>query len=453
MKPMTKLLWKSVKQLENKNGILYFDNYNSVELAKKQGTPLYIYSENRIRENYRRLVSAYTRYYPKFKVYYAIKANNNPAIINILRSEGCGADCSCVSELMIAAEAGVSPEDTLYSGVYNSNDELRYAVDHKVKLNLEDVSQLERLEKMNEKISNVNEKMGKGVNLPTFLCFRINPGMGSSGAEGLIFAGQDAKFGIIERDVKKAYQRAKQLGVQRFGIHMMTGSNILTPEYFEQVVTKLLDIAGPIARELNIRFEFIDIGGSLGVPYKPEQEEIDIDDVARRVVSVFRKKLKQYNLGQPYLIHEPGRYLVCDAGMLLTSITSIKHGYKTFVGVDAGMNTLLRPALYNAYHHILYANNLDAPADETVTVVGQICENTDQLAKDRLLPSTTNIMKVGDVLALLNAGAYGFGMSSQYNTRPRAAEILVNNGRADIIRKRENFKDLMHGVVVPKRLL
>lgn len=429
------MLWKSVKQIENKNGALYIDGCNALELAKQYGTPLYVYSENRIRDNYKRLVSAYKKYYPKFKVYYAIKANNNLAVVSILRQEGAGADCSCIPEIEIANKAGVRNEDILYSGVYNSNEELRYAVEHNTRINLEDVSQLDRLAKMK---------------IPDFLCFRINPGIGKGSFEGLIFAGPDAKFGIIERDVKKAYKKAKELGVKRFGIHMMTGSNVLDPDYFEEVVEKLLDIAGPVAEQLNIKFDFIDIGGSLGVPYKPEEDELDIDNVAKRVVAKLKGKLKQYGMGEPYLIHEPGRYLVCDAGVLLTTVASIKHGYKHFIGVDAGMNTLLRPAIYGAYHEILYANDLNKKHDTKVNVVGQICENTDQLAKDRLMPAD---IKVGDVLAILDVGAYGFGMSSQYNTRPRAAEVLVSNGKSFIIHERENINNLLKGQQIPKHLI
>ncbi len=428
------VFWKSVKELENRNGELFFDGCSVVELAQKYGTPLYVYSENRIRENYNRLVTAYKKYYPKFKVYYAIKANNNPALVNILRQQGCGADCSCVPEIMIARKAGVPEENILYSGVYNSNEELEYALKTNARINLEDLSQLERLAKMK---------------IPDFLCFRINPGMGGKGSEGFVFSGPDAKFGIIERDVKKAYFKAKELGVKKFGIHMMTGSNILSPDYFEEIVEKLLNIAGPISKELGIKFDFIDIGGSLGVPYTLEQNEIDIGLVAKKVVKKLKEKLLEYGMGEPYLIHEPGRYLVCDAGILVASVTSIKNGYKKFIGLDAGMHTLLRPALYNAYHHILYANNLDATANEKVNVVGQVCENTDQLAKDRMLSSK---IKVGDTLAFLNTGAYGFGMSSQYNTRPKAAEVLVSNGKSEIIRERESFDDLIKGVKVPQRI-
>lgn len=431
---MSHPLWKSVTQLENRAGVLHFEGCDVRELAKEFGTPLYVYSESRIRSNYRRLVDTYKKEYPNTKIYYAIKANSNPALVKILASEGAGADASCIQEIQIAKLAGILTEDILYSGVYNSNQELHDAVSEHVKLNIEDISQLERLE---------------GTDIPQFLCFRVNPGITSSGSEGLIFAGPDAKFGIIERDIEKAYKKAKELGVQKFGIHMMTGSNILDPSYFEEVVEKLLDIAGPMAKKLQITFDFIDIGGSLGVPMHPDQKELDIEKVAKAVVKKMRQKLIQYDMGEPLLLLEPGRYLLSDAGILLSHVTSIKESHKRFIGLDAGMQTLLRPALYDAYHHIVYANDVNAVCDEKVHVVGQVCENTDILAKDRLLPSH---ISVGDLLAIFNAGAYGFCMSSQYNNRPRPAEVLVTKGNAELIRERESFKHLIQSVRIPKHL-
>jgi diaminopimelate decarboxylase len=424
---MTTPVWKSVSELNHRNGILHLEGIAIPDLARTFGTPLYVYSYNRIKKNYHRLVNAYRAHYPHFEVYYAIKANNNPAIVKLLAEEGAGADASCIPEILIAKQAGIPDHRILYSGVYNSDHDLRYAVDHRTRLNLEDLSQLYRLEK---------------ISIPEFLSFRINPGMGESGIKGLVFAGPDAKFGIIEPDVEKAYTQAKEWGVKRFGIHMMTGSNVLNPHYFEQVVIKLLDIAGPLAKKLGIQFEFIDIGGSLGVPYRPEEEELDVNQVAQSVVRALRAKLKEYHMGEPTLIHEPGRYLVCDAGVLVASVASIKQAHKTFIGLDAGMQTLLRPALHGAYHHILYSNNLNAPCDRKVNVVGQICESTDTFAKDAMLPSATAI---GDQLVFLNAGAYGYSMSSQYNSKMRPAEVLVKDGQACLIRKREQFDDLIKG--------
>ena len=420
--------------LKNKNGILYLGGCSTLELAEKYDTPLYVYDENRIRENLRNIYGAFRRNYKKFRLYYAMKANNNPALLHILKSEGAGVDVSCPAEIYLAKKAGFSPDKMLYSGVYHRNEELAYALENNVPINLEDISQIGRL-----------FKIGK----PKFLSLRINPGIGKGSFEGNVFAGPDAKFGIIERDVLEAYKNAKDCGVERFGIHMMTGSCVLNGDYFVEITEKLMDIAGEIANKLDIKFDFVDIGGGFGIPYMPNEKELDIDSVGKKVCEKFMEKIEEHDLGNPWLIAEPGRYLIGDAGILLTRVHSIKNGYKKFIGVDAGMNTLIRPMLYNAYHEILIANNLNSKPVEKVNIVGPVCENTDQLAKERLMP----VIKEGDLLAVLNCGVYGFGMSSQYNNRPKAAEVLVSDSRHELIRKREEFDDLISGTFVPKRLL
>lgn len=419
-------VWQGVEEITDLNGELHFDGCSTLDLVKEFGSPLYIYSENRIRKNIRRVFECYQTYYPDFEIYYAIKANNNPAIIDILASEGAGADCSCIPEILLAQRAGIPQQKILYSGVYNSDDDLEFAVKNGVRLNIEDLSQLKRL---------------NNFSVPEFLSLRVNPGIGKSGEEGLIFAGPESKFGIPEEQLKKAYSYAKDIGVKKFGVHMMTGSNILEPEYFSEVVGTLMDLIGPISRDLGISFEFIDIGGSLGVPYKPEQSPLDLNRVAKEVSAVLKEKSEEFQFKKlPKLIHEPGRYLVADAGMLLSTVTSIKRSDLNFLGIDAGMHTLLRPALYEAYHHILYANNLNAGKNSKAQIVGQVCENTDLFAKG--FPVSSNI-GIGDTLALLDSGAYGYCMSSNYNTKPRPAEVLVNNGKAKLIRRQENFEDLI----------
>jgi len=427
-------VWHSVAQLSELDGQLAIDGCKATDLVKEFGSPLYVYSENRIRENYRRLLNAYRKRYPKFEIYYAVKANNNPAIVQILSNEGSGADCSCLGELQIAKDVGVPADKRLFTGVFPSRKDFIEVLSNGAVLNVDNIDDLDHIIQWGS---------------PDILSFRINPDHGASGEEGLVFAGPDAKFGVSQSRVEEAYTRAKELGVKRFGVHMMAGSNVLEPKFFGEVVEKLFDIIGPIAQKLNIRFEFVDIGGSLGVPYYPDQSELDIEAVAESVTNSFKLKLKEYHLGEPILIQEPGRYLVADAGVLLTSVNSIKKGECPFVGVDAGMNTLLRPALYKTYHHILYANNLNAPCSRKYHVVGPICENTDQFASDRSLPGE---ISEEDILAILNVGAYGFCMSSQYNTQPRAAELLVWDGKAEVIRKREDMKDINRNVVIPERL-
>ena len=332
--------------------------------------------------------------------------------------------------------AGVDPGGILYSGVYNSDDELRAALSGRRRLNVEDASQVERIGRLVEQ---------EGLPLPELLSLRINPGIGMGGY-ALVFAGPDAKFGIPASEIESTFAAARALGVKRFGIHMMTGSAILEEEYFEQITLLMMDIAGQVAQKLDISFEFIDIGGGLGIPYEPDQRPLDVENLAERVVKVFVRKLDQYNLGQPQLVMEPGRYIAGNAGLLLAEVISIKRGeHKTFVGLDAGMQTLLRPALYDAYHHIVNASKVESDPTAMFNVVGQVCENTDQFAKDRRLGADIDL---GQRLALLDAGAYGFGMASNYNTRLRPAEVLVDGADARLIRRHETFEDLIATTIV-----
>ncbi len=419
-------LWHGIAHYQNVGGHLHIDGISVGDLVKKYGSPLYIYSADRIRENARRLIKTYRAHYPKFDLYYAVKANNHPEVVKILLDEGVGADCSCIHEVQIASHAGVDTSNMLYSGVYQRQEHLIAAMEQGVCLNLDCLEQLQSL--------------ANGTAAPEKLCLRVNPGVGGSGDEGLVFAGPDAKFGIDDDKIVTAYNVAREWGVKHFGIHMMTGSNILEPDYFEVIVNALMDIAGRIKKEAGVTLEFIDIGGSLGIPYRPEQSPLDLDAVAATVARIVKAKSKEYGLDEPTLIQEPGRYLVGDAGMLITQVTSIKRSQRTFVGVDAGMQTLLRPALYGAYHHIFSVNRLQDTATSPFDVVGPVCENTDVLAGQRQLPINT---AVGDLFAIADTGAYGFCMSSQYNSQPRPAEVLVDGGIDRLITPRENPKLLL----------
>lgn len=406
-----------------------------IDLASVYGTPLYVTDEQRVRHNCRRLKAAFERSYSKFRLNYAVKANNNLAILNIVRQEGAGADCSCIEELTLATLAGFKTDEMLYSGNYNSDYELSQGILSGVAVNLDDATLLPRL-----------LKHGR----PEVLSFRVNPGMGEGQYPGLVFGGENTKFGVEESRIVEAYAQAKASGIKRFGIHMMTGSNVLNADYFESVTRKLFEIAKTIAGKVGLSFEFVDIGGGFGVTYAPDEYPLDAKKIGSHVGAMFTEYVEKGTIGEPYLMIEPGRFIVSDSTVLLGRVHHIKTtGKKTFVGTDIGMNTILRPALYGAYHHIYVANRPIAECDATVTVTGQICENTDVLAKDRRLPH----LEVGDVIVVMNAGAYGYSMSSQYNTRPRPAEVLVNEGQADIIRDRETVNDLIFRQRVPMRLL
>jgi diaminopimelate decarboxylase len=413
--------------LENREGKLYFDNVSSIDLAEKFDTPLYVISENRIRENYKRLHDALTRHYEKIRVYYAAKANSNLSVLKILETEGAHLDAVSPGEVFMALTSCFPPERILFTGTSVKNDELRFFDDSNITVNIDSLSQLDRLLK---------------IVVPKVLSVRVNPEIGAGHHDHCITAGRNTKFGLWENDALEAYAKAKRAGVERFGIHMHVGSGILDVEPFVLALEKLLDIAKKTHDQIGIPFEFVDMGGGLGVSYKPEEEELDLDLFSEKVLSLFKRKIDKYDLGKPFFCVEPGRYLVCDASVLLTAVNTVKiTPFKKFVGVDAGFNTLVRPTMYGSYHHVLVANKLNAPEKERYDVVGPVCESGDVLAKERLLPD----IEEGDLLAILNAGAYGFVMSSQYNARPRAAEVLVKDGKCTLVREREQLDDLISG--------
>ncbi len=413
--------------LENRNGELYVDGVSARELAVRFDTPLYVISEKRIRDNYNRLCKKLIRNYPKTRIYYAAKANSNLSVLKILETEGAFIDTVSPGEVSLSLKAGFSVERILFSGTSVRNDELEFLLDSNVTINVDSLSQLNRL---------------LSVTVPSFPSVRVNPEICAGHHPHVITAGKQSKFGLLEGDALKAYAKAKSAGVKRFGIHMHIGSGILDVEPFVLALEKLLSIAKQTHEKFGVDFEFIDIGGGLGVPYKPEEKELDLTLFSDTVLTLFRRRINEYGLGTPFFCVEPGRYLVCNAAVLLTAVNTVKTTpFKKFVGVDAGFNTLVRPTMYGSYHPVLVANKINYAEEETYDVVGPICESGDTLARNRRLPKIAE----GDLLAVLNAGAYGFTMSSQYNARPRAAEVLVKNGRYALVRAPETFKDLLAG--------
>lgn len=413
--------------LENVNGELYIDGVSTLKLADEFDTPLYVVSEEKIRENYRRLAGAFSKNYSKARILYSAKANTNISILRILKSEGAGIDVVSPGEIFLALEAGFSPDQILYTGTSVSDRELAYALKEGVTVNVDSLSQLMRLLKMA---------------VPPVLSVRINTELGAGHHEYTVTAGKVSKFGVDEETALKIYRMAKNSGVKRFGIHMHIGSGIMQVDPFIKSAEKLFEAAHKIREQLGLSLDFIDLGGGIGVPYKPEEEDVDIEDFAKKLTDLFKNKIEEYSLGQPELWLEPGRYIVAESCILLTRVNTVKiTPYKKFVGVDAGFNTLIRPAMYGSYHHILVANRLNEALAEKYDVVGPLCESGDVLAKDRSLPPISE----GDLLAILNAGAYGYSMSSQYNSRLRPAEVLVKDGHYELVRERETFQDLIRG--------
>jgi len=423
-----------------------FGGADTVELAKKYGTPLYVIDEDRIRNNYIRLYNAFTKYYPDFKIFYASKANTNLSVMRILEEEGSCIDAVSPGEVYISLKTGYSPDRILFTGNNVTNDELKYIDETGVRLNLDSVSQLKRLLKI------VNPEGYK-------ISFRINPMVAAGHHKHCITGGKLSKFGIMDTETVKVYRLAKELGFEPIGMHTHIGSGILDPEPFKLATTALMDIAGKVSQEVEIDFEFLDLGGGFGIPYEPGESVLDIDLFAEEITGIFKSKLSDYGMdgnNKPSMYIEPGRFLVGDASILLTRVNTIKNSYRKFIGLDSGFSTLLRPVMYESYHYISVAKKTNDVKEldentsgmEKVDVAGNICESGDLFARNRPLPP----IKEGDLLVIMDTGAYSFAMSSQYNSRPRPPEVLVKNGKSELIRERETYKDLFNKQVLPKRL-
>ncbi len=420
----------------NEKGNLSIGGADATELAEEYGTPLYVIDEMRVRDNYRRVYSAFTKYYSDLQLFYACKANTNLAVMRILQEEGSGIDAVSPGEIYTALLAGFDPQKVLFTGNNVKNEELQFAADSGVRINVDSVSQLHRLAQI--------------VDPADFkISFRVNPMVGAGHHEHCITGGEMSKFGVMEKEAVDVYKMALELGFEPVGIHTHIGSGILDPEPFKLAVQTLMDIAGDVAQNTEVDFEFIDFGGGLGIPYTPEEHELDLDKFAGEIVGLFKDKLGQYGIGKPTMCLEPGRYIVGDASYLLARVNTVKQSYRKFVGVDAGFNTLLRPSMYGSYHHIVVANKPQAPEVEAIDVAGNVCESGDLFARDRPLPE----IEEGDLIAIMNAGAYAFSMASQYNSRPRPAEVLVKEGESDVVRERETFADVLNKQNVPVRLL
>ncbi len=397
-------------------------------------TPFFLYQEDRLRRNCREFRDAFREQFPDFQPLYAVKANPNPEILKIIVEEGFACDCSSESEAWLAgklAKGAGNVSDTAVSGMYTGNNnttsELKFAYDNGLILNLDDISMVEM----------IKDQVGEN-GFPEMISFRINPGITKGGMESLLTAGPDAKFGVPFEKAAEAYRAAKEAGATRFGIHMMTGSNVLEEDYFYQVVAKLLEIVAQIQEEVGIKIEFMNIGGGFGVPYRPEEKSLNLRKVAEFVKKAYDDKCEELDLEPPQLIAEPGRFITADMGFLVGKVTVIKNSYKKFVGIDAGSNDMPRPSIYGAYHYVSVLNSGNREK-ETVSVVGRICENNDQFARDRKIPRC----EIGDIIVIHNCGGHAYAMGHNYNGRPRHAEYLAeSNGNIRMIRRAETIEDL-----------
>ena len=431
--------WLKRKGLEYKDGALFFAGISTEELSLKFGTPIYVTDEEIIRDRYHSLNQILGSEYSNTQIHYAVKANANLTILKILEQEGSFFDCTSLGEIHACFKVGISPERIIFTGNMFTNEDFEFALEHGVRINLDSISQLDRLIMIHEKL---------GIDME-FISFRINPEFGAGHHSHTITAGKEIKFGILGSQVIKAYKKAKKAGFQKFGIHQHIGSGIINSRDFEKATNNYLSIVKDVVNTLSISFEFIDFGGGLGIPYRPESEPMDLELYRDIVVKSFKKFLMSENIGEPAFKIEPGRFLSAESTIILAQINTIKdNGYKLFAGLNAGFNTLIRPTMYGSYHHIIPCNISERKEGRVYDITGPICESGDVLGKNREL----TLLKEGDFVAILDAGAYGFVMSSNYNSRPRAAEILINKGKAHLIRKAESFDDLLKDQMIPDHL-
>jgi|TARA_B110000495_G_scaffold5183_1_gene3866 diaminopimelate decarboxylase len=394
-------------------------------LADQYGTPLYIYSKERLVHNINLLKKALNDYFDSFHICYTIKANSNPHLIKILKTEipSLGADCASPGEIFAAEKGGINGNECIYTGNYESPNDLKYALEKNAHINLDDITSFHRLKK---------------IGLPKDISFRLNPGFGRGAFSQIVTGGKNSKFGVPHYDIVKAYRLAKESGISKFGIQCMTGSGVLDPDYYPKLIKDILKTVGLLKDELGIHMDYISLGGGYGIPYKDDETPLDFNKVFQNVAKNFHTFFDERNEKKPSLWIEPGKSVVGDAGILLTRITGKKESYKSFIGVDAGMETLMRPALYGAYHRIYKVGAPNAPAIHKVDITGQICENTDRIAMDRKFPDVTE----GDLLTVMDTGAYSYTMSHQFCTRPKVAEVLLDGVNPTLIRKRETIEDI-----------
>lgn len=382
-------------------------------------TPFHIYDETGIRETGEAVKAAFAGI-NRFREYYAVKALPNPRILKIMGDMGFGFDCSSIAELRLSRQAGGSGEDIMYTSNNTSLEEfLEAAGEGGAILNLDDISLLTKVPV-----------------LPELVCFRYNPGERRTGNE-IIGTPTEAKYGVSHEQIALAYRQAVKLGAKRFGIHTMLASNELNYQYMVQTAAMLLELIAEISAELAITFEFINIGGGLGIPYKPGIAALDLAGMGREITTLFKNFHKAHGY-EPALYMESGRYMTGPHGVLVTTAINRKDIYRTYIGVDASMSSLMRPGIYGAYHHIDVLGKEDHPATETVDVVGSLCENNDKFAIQRTLPKIAD----GDILVIHDTGAHGIAMGFNYNGNLRPKELLLGtDGKVELIRRAERIED------------
>jgi diaminopimelate decarboxylase len=410
---------------------LPFDRPTLEGILTNHPTPFHIYDEKAIRENARALSRAFS-WADGFREFFAVKACPNPHILKIMREEGFGADASSLAELILAERVGMSGDRIMFTSNDTPAPEYKKARELDAIINLDDLSHIPFLE--------------RHAGLPELISFRYNPGP-LRGGNAIIGKPEEAKYGFTREQLFEGYRAAREKGVKRFGLHSMIVSNELAVGYHLETARMLFDLVGDIARELGIRFEFVNLGGGFGIPYKPEQTAMDWQELSSGIRELYEQKVKARGLHPLKLFMECGRAITGPYGYLVSRVLHLKRTYRDYVGLDASMANLMRPALYGAYHHITVIGKERAPSDHVYDVTGSLCENNDKFAIQRKLPA----IEVGDVVVIHDTGAHGHAMGFNYNGKLRSAELLLkSDGTVQKIRRAETIEDYFATLEFPR---
>ncbi len=393
------------------------------EIIEKFPTPFHIYDEKGIRENARRLKEAFS-WNKGFREYFAVKATPTPAILQILREEGCGTDCSSYAELLMSQKCGFKNPEIMFSSNDTPEEEFRFAKEVGAIINLDDITHIDMLERV--------------CGIPETICCRYNPGGKFAIATTIMDNPGDAKYGMTKEQMKEAFIRLKELGAKEFGIHSFLASNTVTNEYYPTLAKILFELAVELKNETGVHISFINLSGGIGIPYTPDKEPNDIMVIGQGVKAAFEEILVPAGMGDVSIFTELGRFMLAPYGHLVTTVIHEKHIHKEYIGVDACAANLMRPAMYGAYHHITVLGKENEPCDHVYDVTGSLCENNDKFAIDRSLPK----IDIGDIIVIHDTGAHGFSMGYNYNGRLRSAEILLREDGSFIeIRRAETVYD------------
>lgn len=393
------------------------------QIMDKYPTPFHLYDEKGIRENARRLKQAFA-WNKGFHEYFAVKATPNPTILKILKEEGCGTDCSSLTELMMSEMCGFSGNEIMFSSNDTPAEEFVKAKELDAIINLDDITHIDFLDKV--------------AGMPKKICCRFNPGGKFSIATTIMDNPGDAKYGMTKPQIIEAYKRLKEMGVEEFGMHSFLASNTVTNEYYPTLAKILFELAVEIQKETGVKLSFINLSGGVGIAYTPDKEPNDILAIGEGVHKAFDEVLVPAGLGDVKIFTELGRFMLAPYGHLVTKVIHEKHTHKEYIGVDACAVNLMRPAMYGAYHHITVMGKENAPHDHLYDVTGSLCENNDKFAIDRELPK----IDIGDTLVIHDTGAHGFAMGYNYNGKLKSAEILLKeDGSTEMIRRAETPDD------------